>query len=320
MRLRDLDHVVSSQQFDRGMLEELFTLADQIEDLPSKRRRIMLEGKIMASTFYEPSTRTRFSFESAMLRLGGDVITTENARRFSSAAKGESLEDSIRVVGGYAHVIVLRHDKLGAAERAAAVSTVPLINGGDGPGQHPTQALLDAATIRGELGRIDGIHVAFVGDNRYSRTIRSLAYILGKYERVQVTFVSPKALRIGDDIKEYLDRHGVSYTETEDLYPVITEADVVYVVRTQKERFANGPGWLSQLIGWWRYKRNSGIYQIDRVAAEAMKQGAIIMHPLPRLDEILPEVDELPQAMYFKQAAHYGPLVRMALLHALLAR
>ena len=196
-----MKHVVESQQFGRKLLSSLFSMADKLE----KKTETPLKGKIMAALFYEPSTRTRFSFESAMLRLGGSVITTENAKEFSSAAKGETLEDSIRVINNYVDVIVLRHYEEGASARAARVSRVPVINAGDGAGQHPTQALLDLYTIKKELGKIDGISIAFVGDLLHGRTIRSLSYLLGKYKNIKIYFVSPRALKVGEDIKAYMN-------------------------------------------------------------------------------------------------------------------
>src|SRR3989344_7160367 len=206
-------HVIESQQFDRETIECIFKKADELSTL--KLKGTPLRDQIMASLFYEPSTRTRLSFESAMLRLGGEVISTENAREFSSAAKGETLEDTIRVVSHYADIIVLRHFEQGASERAAAVSEVPIINAGDGAGQHPTQALLDLYTIQKELGCIDGIHIVLVGDLLNGRTTRSLSYLLGKYEKVTISLVAPKALSMGTDIKEYLTRHNIAFEEQE---------------------------------------------------------------------------------------------------------
>ena len=249
------------------------------------------------------STRTRFSFESAMLRLGGSVITTENAKEFSSVSKGETLEDSIRIVNTYVDIIVLRHDEEGASKRASLVSQVPIINAGDGTGQHPTQALLDLYTIQRELGKIDGIHIAFVGDLKHGRTIRSLSYLLGNFNNITIDFVSPEGLRVGDDIKLYLTEHGVTFHETEDLDALKEKIDVLYQTRIQKERFTSTE----------EYQKFKGCYQINREFADSMKTQSIIMHPLPRVDEILPEVDASPHAVYFKQA-HYGLLIRMALL------
>jgi aspartate carbamoyltransferase catalytic subunit len=294
-----MKHIIESQQFDHDFIGNIFSVADSLE----KKTDASLRGKVMASQFYEPSTRTRFSFESAMLRLGGSVITTENAKEFSSAAKGETLEDSIRVISNYADVIVLRHYEEGASRRASLVSTVPVINAGDGAGQHPTQALLDLYTIKREFGRIDDIIVAMVGDLKNGRTIRSLSYLLGRQKNVEIVFVSPKGLKVGSDIKEYLGRHKVKYSETEDLESVIGNVNVLYQTRIQKERFKNES----------EYNKFKGIYQIDSGMVGEMKEKSIIMHPLPRIDEILTEVDDSPKAVYFKQAK-YGLLVRMALL------
>ncbi len=292
-------HIIESQQFDRELIKYLFEEADRLE----KTREESLRGKILASLFYEPSTRTRFSFESAMLRLGGSILSTENAREFSSAAKGETLEDSIRVMSNYADLIVLRHPEDDAAERAARVSEVPVINAGSGRGQHPTQALLDLYTIAREHGHIDGLTIGLAGDLKHGRTVRSLAYLLGKFEGVRIIFVAPPELKIDSDIKEYLDRHGVSYAETPDIREAIGRVGVLYQTRIQKERFEDHN----------EYERLKHSYHIDAALAEDMRKGAIIMHPLPRVDEIAPEVDTLPQAVYFKQA-RYGLLVRTALL------
>ena len=199
-----LEHVVESQQFDRNLLETVFQTADQLKaDLYGDRKfGKSLEGKIMASLFYESSTRTRFSFESAMLRLGRSVITTENAREFSSAAKGESLSDSTRIMNGYADVIVMRHNEAGSAVRAAEVSSIPIINAGDGAGQHPTQALLDMYTIVDAFPKYKNFKIAMVGDLRYGRTVRSLSYLLTKYENVEIIFVSPPVCKMEEDIKQ----------------------------------------------------------------------------------------------------------------------
>ena len=294
-----MHHVIESQQFNTKLISKIFIIADKLE----KKTDNPLKGKIMASLFYEPSTRTRFSFESAMLRLGGSVITTENAKEFSSAAKGETLEDSIRVINNYADIIILRHYEKGASERASLVSKVPVINAGDGIGQHPTQALLDLYTIKKELGKINGISIGMVGDLKNGRTIRSLSYLLGKYKKIKIYFVSPKELRVGKDIKEYLDRHKIMYDEIENLESVINKVDVLYQTRIQKERF----------IDQKEYLKFKGYYQINNKSVSKMKKKSIIMHPLPRVDEILPEVDHSLKAVYFKQTK-YGLLIRMALL------
>ncbi len=302
-----LRHVVESQQFSRALLEDLFARA---EEMKSEPHHFMgrLNGQVMAALFYEPSTRTRLSFEAAMLRLGGQTMGTDNAREFSSAAKGETLEDTIRIVGGYADVIVLRHSEEGAARRAATVSSVPVINAGDGPGQHPTQALLDLYTIRTELNRIDGVSVAMVGDLANGRTVRSLAYLLSKYRDVKLWFVAPPQVAMRDDLKKHLDEHAVRWTETEDLDAVLPEVDVVYMTRIQKERFTDPEA----------YNAVKGVYRIDNGSLARMRKYAILMHPLPRVDEISPEVDEDPRAAYFRQARN-GLHIRMALLDRLLS-
>ena len=302
-----LRHVVESQQFSRSFLEDLFSRAEEIKREP---HRFMgrLNGQVMAALFYEPSTRTRLSFEAAMLRLGGQTMGTDNAREFSSAAKGETLEDTIRIVSGYADVIVLRHNEDGAAKRAASVSSVPVINAGDGKGQHPTQALLDLYTIRDELGRIDGVRVAMVGDLANGRTVRSLTYLLSKFREIKVWFVAPPAVAMRDDIKEHLDEHGIPWVETEDLESVLPEVDVVYQTRIQKERFDDPEA----------YNAVKGVYRIDADSMARMRKYAILMHPLPRVDEIAPEVDDDPRSAYFRQARN-GLHIRMALLDRLLS-
>ena len=267
-------------------------------------------GRIMATLFYEPSTRTRFSFETAMHRLGGSVISTESAGEFSSVSKGETLEDTIRILNGYADVIVLRHSEVGGAARAAAVSRVPVINAGDGAGQHPTQALLDLYTIEKELGRVDGLGVAMVGDLAQGRTVRSLAYLLGKFDQIRIYFVAPPLLRMKEDIREHLSAHGVQYTEEDSLERVLPEVDVVYQTRVQKERFADRAA---------EYEQCRGLYIISSESLKLMKPQAIVMHPLPRVGEITPEVDADPRAAYFRQAQN-GLYVRMALLSAVLGR
>jgi aspartate carbamoyltransferase catalytic subunit len=301
-----LRHVIESQQFSRSLLEELFARSEEIKREPHKFMG-RLNGQVMAALFYEPSTRTRLSFEAAMLRLGGQTMGTDNAREFSSAAKGETLEDSIRIVGGYADVIVIRHNEEGAAKRAASVSSVPIINAGDGPGQHPTQALLDIYTIKDELNRVDGIKVAMVGDLANGRTVRSLTYLLSKFKDIKIWFVSPPAVAMRDDLKTHLDEHHISWVETEDLESVLPEVDVVYMTRIQKERFADPDA----------YNAVKGIYRLDARSLALMRKYSIVMHPLPRIDEIAPEVDEDPRAAYFRQARNGLP-VRMALLDRLL--
>jgi aspartate carbamoyltransferase catalytic subunit len=302
-----LRHVIESQQFSRTVLEDLLAHADEIKREPHHFSG-RLSGRVMAALFYEPSTRTRLSFEAAMLRLGGQTMGTDNAREFSSAAKGETLEDTIQIVGGYADVIVLRHYEEGAAKRAAAISAIPVINAGDGPGQHPTQALLDLYTIRDELGKVDGIRVAMVGDLANGRTVRSLTYLLSKFRDIKVWFVSPPQVAMRPDLKAHLDEHHIPWVETEDLESVLPEVDVVYQTRIQKERFTDLDA----------YNAIKGVYRIDNNSLALMRKYAIVMHPLPRVDEIAPEVDADPRAAYFRQARN-GMHIRMALLDRLLS-
>lgn len=300
-----LRNVVAVSQFDRPMIEELFDAADRMRTLPRTARP--LTGYILATLFYEPSTRTRLSFESAMLRLGGQVISTENAREFSSAIKGESVEDTIRIVAGYADAIVIRHYEQGAAQRAAKVSLVPIINGGDGPGEHPTQALLDFYTIRAELGRLDGLTVALVGDLRFGRAVRSLALMFGLTKDTELLFVSPEAVPMGKDVRAALSARGVRFRDEPDLATAMKEADVVYQTRIQRERFPTQQ----------EYQAASGVYVIDDASLADLGAEAIILHPLPRVNEITPHVDADPRAAYFRQARN-GVYLRMALLEQVL--
>jgi aspartate carbamoyltransferase catalytic subunit len=304
-----LHHVIEAQQFDVPTILDLFETAEKMEEVVARGGTSDYPDRVMATLFYEPSTRTRFSFETAMHRLGGRVISTESAGEFSSVAKGETLEDTIQVMNGYADVIVIRHYEVGAARRAAAVSRVPVINAGDGVGQHPTQALLDLYTIRKELGHIEGLRVALVGDLAQGRTVRSLTYLLSKFRDIQMHFVAPPLLRMKEDILAHLREHHVNYAEETDLEKVLPEVDVVYQTRIQKERFGDRA---------LDYEKCRGIYVIDRKALRLMKPNAIIMHPLPRLDEISMEVDSDPRAAYFRQAQN-GLYVRMAVLRLVLA-
>lgn len=303
-----LYHVIEAQQFSREVMHEIFEVTKEMENVVSRYGSSILNRRIMATLFYEPSTRTRLSFEAAMYRLGGEVITTESAREFSSAAKGETLEDTIRIVDGYSDVIVLRHYESGSARRAADVASVPILNAGDGPGQHPTQALLDVYTIQKEIGKLDGIKVALVGDLANGRTARSLAYLLTKYEDVKLYFVAPDVVRMKDDIKEHLNENEVPFEEEDDLMKVVPEVDVVYQTRIQRERFGDRTA---------DYEKARGKYIIDKKVMSALSDDAIVMHPLPRVDEIDPVVDRDPRAAYFRQA-HNGVFIRMALLRMVL--
>jgi aspartate carbamoyltransferase catalytic subunit len=305
-----LHHVIEAQQFDRSTLTGLFDLAARMEPLARSGGCAKYPHSIMATLFYEPSTRTRFSFETAMHRLGGRVISTENAAEFSSVSKGETLEDTIRILNGYADVIVLRHYEVGSAVRAAAASRVPVINAGDGAGQHPTQALLDLYTIQREIGRLNGLRIAMVGDLAQGRTVRSLAYLLGKFDDVRMWFVAPPPLRMKEDILQHLRERGVEYEEEDSLEKVLPEVDVIYQTRIQKERFGDRTA---------DYEQCRGLYVINQASLDLMRPDAIIMHPLPRVGEIDPVVDSDPRAAYFRQAQN-GLFVRMALLTLLLDR
>lgn len=302
--MEKLQHLVDIRSLDPERIKAIFDSACALQKKGQVGNR-PLAGKIMMSLFYQPSTRTRMSFEAAMKRLGGEVIGTENAKEFSSAVKGETLEDSIKVVGQYGDVIVLRHHELGSAKRAAAVSPVPLINGGDGTGQHPTQALLDLYTIQRRFPEgPDGLTVAFVGDLGKGRTVHSLSYVLGKYQPAMIYFVAPEGARIKSGIVTYLTERGIPFEETENLSRVMQEVDVVYQTRVQEEYYASRE----------EYEAVYGRFIINRQLAETMKPGAILMHPLPRKGEITTDVDDLPQAVYLTEQIQSGLYVRMSLL------
>ncbi|GLC33678.1 Belongs to the ATCase OTCase [Pleodorina starrii] len=304
-----LKHVVDSGDFNRAAVDVVFKEALKMEKVkPHTKESRILDGFIMSTLFYEPSTRTRLSFESAMSRLGGTVLSTESAGEYSSAAKGETLEDTIRTVEGYADCIVIRHFQEGAAARAAAVASIPILNAGDGPGQHPTQALLDLYTIQREIGRLDGIKVGMVGDLANGRTVRSLCMLLSMYSEVQVYFVAPEVVRMREDIKHYLSARGVRWTEVSDLREVAADVDVLYQTRIQRERFQNMDD----------YAAARGKYIIDKDLMRILSPNAVVLHPLPRVDEITTDVDSDPRAAYFRQARN-GLYVRMALLKLCLA-
>lgn len=304
-----LHHVIEAQQFDLPTLNHLFNVTEEMEQAVAHGGTDIFHSRLMATLFYEPSTRTRFSFEAAMHRLGGRVISTENAAEFSSVAKGETLEDTIRIMNGYVDVIVLRHNEVGAAKRAAAVSRVPIVNAGDGAGQHPTQALLDLYTIRKEIGSIDGLKIAMVGDLAQGRTVRSLAYLLSRFKDIKMYFVAPPLLKMKQDILDHLREHEMWFTEEMALDRVLPEVDVVYQTRVQKERFGDRIA---------DYESCRDVYVISQASLRLMRPDAIIMHPLPRLGEITMEVDQDRRAAYFRQAQN-GLFVRMALLTTLLS-
>ena len=300
-----LRHLVESQQFTVPLLMDLFERTRMMEKVLARGGTRDYERFIMGTLFYKPSTRTRFSFESAMYRLGGRVLSTEQAREFSSEVEGEQIEDTIRIIGNYCDVIVLRHHEEGGAKRAAAVSDVPVINAGDGEGgQHPTQALLDLYTIYDECKTLDGLSVALIGALDHGRTVRSLAYLLGKFDRSKLYFIAPEEMQIGSDILEYLNKHNVAYELTTSTKGILPQIDVVYQTRIDRERLRRSDIDLSP-------------YNINSNVLREMKSNAIIMHPLPRSVEIDHEVDADPRAAYFRQTRN-GLTMRMALLTMLL--
>lgn len=290
---------------DTLMMDEvdliLATAARFEEQLGAGKRLEHMAGRVMASLFFEPSTRTRLSFEAAMHRLGGAVITVADPET-SSAAKGESLADAIRVAEGYADVIAIRHPREGSAAEAARAASVPVINGGDGAGQHPTQALLDVYTIKKERGSLAGLTVALAGDLKHGRTVHSLVPLLARLD-MRLILVSPTQLKMPRSITDELLAAGAEISETEDLARAMRESDVVYMTRIQKERFEDAG----------EYERLKGAYVLGAAMVERAREGITIMHPLPRVNEIEDEVDAYPGAAYFRQA-HNGVPVRMALL------
>lgn len=299
--------ILAVSQFERGDLEYIFALARRMRDIVHHQGGIdLLRHRVLAALFYEPSTRTSSSFIAAMERLGGSVIPITQGVQFSSVSKGESLPDTIRTLEQYADCIVLRHPEVGSVKIAADYAEIPIINAGDGIGEHPTQALLDLFTIREELGRIDGMTVAMVGDLKFGRTVHSLTELLLKYD-VKFRFVSPEILRMPLDAMNRVRDTGADVRETYSIQEVIHEADVLYVTRVQKERFSD----LAQ------YEQVKEYYRVDRDLLKQAKEHMVVMHPLPRLNEISYEVDKDPRAAYFRQVRN-GLFIRMALLAAVL--
>jgi len=291
--------IVSIRDFSREEIDYVLDTTDVVEPMASMGSRD-LNDKIMATLFFEPSTRTRLSFESAMYRFGGNCIGFAEPK-IASVEKGENLADTIRVVENYADVLVIRHPLEGAARLAAEFSTIPVINAGTGAEEHPTQAMLDLYTIRKELGRLNGLSIALVGDLRYGRTVHSLAYALSLYD-IKLRLVSPSLLRMKKEVLEEVSRR-VNVQESEDLSEIIPDVDVIYVTRIQKERF----GSLED------YEKVRGFYRLTANDLSEAKKQMIVMHPLPRVDEIAYDVDTTPHAKYFKQV-WYGLLVRMSLI------
>jgi aspartate carbamoyltransferase len=300
--------VLSVRQFSREDLSYIFGVAHEMREMVTRVGTFdLLKGKILANLFYEPSTRTSSSFTSAMERLGGSVIPI-NEVRYSSVSKGESLEDTVRTLECYADVIVLRHPEVGASARAARYARKPIINAGDGVGEHPTQALLDLFTIVEELGKVDGLTVTMLGDLKYGRTVHSLARLLSLYN-VRLNYVAPEILRMPPEIIHELQEQGLPQAEHASLEPVLAATDVLYVTRVQKERFENPAD----------YDNVKDAFVIDAETMRRAKERMIVMHPLPRVNEISMDVDDDPRAAYFRQM-EYGLYVRMALLAMVLGK
>lgn len=304
-------HLTSYKELmNQKVLAEILGTAEKIQTKPDEASKI-LEGKIVACLFFEASTRTRLSFESAALKLGAKIIDMQSGVVSSHGAKGESLEDTIKTICGYADCIIIRHPEDGAAERAAKVASVPIINAGDGSSQHPTQALIDLYTIKKHFGRLNNLNFTIVGDLLYGRTVHSLLPILGQYENNTFNLISPESLVLPDAEKQLLIELGVTFTESHDLdlNNIPTDTDVLYMTRIQRERFANPE----------EYTEVQSTYVLKPEAVTKLKPDAIILHPLPRVDEIDIKVDKDPRAMYFRQA-HDGVFARMALLQKILGK
>jgi aspartate carbamoyltransferase catalytic subunit len=290
--------IVSIRDFSK---EDMQTIVSKAIEIKSGKWASVLTGKVLATLFFEPSTRTRLSFESAMSRMGGKVIGFADPN-VSSVKKGESLADTIRTVSGYCDVIAMRHSIEGAARLASKVSSVPVVNAGDGTNQHPTQTFLDLMTIQEEFGKIAGLNIGLLGDLKYGRTVHSLALALSQFG-VRMVFVSPSSLRMPDDVLEHLTQSHTEFTEVRSIEEIKPKLDVLYVTRIQKERF----------VDFQEYERVSRVYRIDRETLGVLGKDLRIMHPLPRIDEIDEELDNTPNAIYFRQA-HNGIPTRQAVL------
>lgn len=295
-------HVISVQDFSAEEIIDILDRAETMVDIArGKAVSEILKGKVLAAIFFEPSTRTRLSFETAMNRLGGGVIGFAGTEA-TSVVKGETLADTIRMVSGYADAVVLRHPREGAAKLATQFSDVPILNAGDGAGQHPTQTILDLFTIRTELGRLEGLNISLVGDLRYGRTVHSLAIALAKFGNT-INLVSPEGLEMPSEVISHLEDAGRFGKACHSPEEIIADTDMLYATRIQKERFPDPV----------EYEKVAGMYRVDPELVSRGPEHMIILHPLPRVNEITPEVDALPQAKYFQQAFNAVP-VRMALL------
>ena len=298
-------HLMSPLDFSVEELEQLFELAERISKNPSRYKHAC-DGKVLATCFYEPSTRTRLSFESAMIHLGGEVLGFSDAAN-SSASKGESVSDTIRIISCYADICAMRHPKEGAPMVAADKSGIPVINAGDGGHQHPTQTLTDLLTIRSLKGHLDHLTIGLCGDLKFGRTVHSLINALVRYEGIRFVFISPEELRVPDYITEMLKDKNIPYEEVIRLEKVMPTLDLLYMTRVQKERFFNEED----------YVRLKDFYILDAAKMELAGPDMLVLHPLPRVNEISVEVDDDPRAVYFKQV-QYGVYVRMALILTLL--
>ena len=300
-----MKHLMTPLDFTTTQLEQIFDLANDIEANPDKFSHAC-EGKILATCFYEPSTRTRLSFESAMLQLGGQVLGFSDAGS-SSAAKGESVSDTIRMISCYSHICAMRHPKEGSAMVAAMASSIPVINAGDGGHQHPTQTLTDLLTIRSLKGRLNNFTIGLCGDLKFGRTVHSLIHALVRYENIRFVFISPEELKVPDYIIEMLREKQIPFEEVIRLEEVISSLDLLYMTRVQRERFFNEQD----------YVRLKDFYILNKEKMALAKEDMLVLHPLPRVNEISVEVDEDPRAAYFRQVK-YGVYVRMALILTLL--
>lgn len=299
-----MKHVLSSDQYTKESLEELFDLTSKIQKNPKKYSN-KLDDKIIAIMFYEPSTRTRLSFETAALKLGAKIITTENAGEFSSAAKGETIEDTVKVIAGYADAMVIRHKSDTSAVEAASVEKIPILNAGAGKGEHPTQALLDLYTIREKKGRLNNLKVAILGDLKHGRTIHSLIKLLSLFENIEIYGLSKEAFALPEEYIEMLKEKGIEYKKCNSFEELPKDLDVMYHTRIQAERFEGDFG--------------KEEFIINQKVLDTFSKDTILLHPLPRVIEISTDVDDDPRACYFEQA-HNGLYVRMALLLQVLDR
>lgn len=300
-----MEHLISAEALSKAELEDLFNLADDIKRNHKKYAKA-LDGKLVATIFYEPSTRTRCSFEAAIMRLGAGVVSTENARESSSAAKSESLEDTIKILSGYVDAIVIRHFENDSSERAASVSSVPIVNAGSGSAQHPTQAILDLFTIREIKGKLDGTSIAIMGDLKYGRTANSVVRLLSLYKNIRVYGFSPKGLELEEQYVKFLRDRGIEYVAAKTFSDIPQNVDVIYQTRLQRERLPDKTISVEE-------------FSITKETMNRLSADTLIMHPLPRVNEISSDIDNDPRAVYFRQA-HNGIPTRMAVLLTLLGK